>query len=80
MSRLITIDHIGLANIVANEHIVQELLQDDANAHNISHEMFKLLNNQDYRQAVQQNLLKVKENLGMGDGARHMAELILSFV
>jgi lipid-A-disaccharide synthase len=80
MSRLLTIDHIGLANIVANEHIVQELLQDDASAYNISQEMFKLLDDQEYRKTVQNNLLKVRANLGMGEGSRHMAKLILSFL
>jgi UDP:flavonoid glycosyltransferase YjiC (YdhE family) len=38
-----------------------------------------LLDNKSYRQQVQQNLKKVRQSLGKGDGARHMAELILSF-
>lgn len=80
MSRLITIEHIGLANIVAHEHIVQELLQDDASAQKISEEMFKLLDNQEYRSQVIQDLKKVKQNLGKGEGSKHMAELILSFI
>ena len=80
MRRLITIDRIGLANIVANEHIVQELLQDDANAKNISEELFRLLDDPDYRRKAIQNLLKVKQNLGKGQGSRHMAELIMSFL
>jgi len=80
MSRLITIDHIGLANIVANEHIVEELLQDDATADNISLELFKLLDDRTYRQQVESGLGKVRENLGKGDGSRHMAELISQFI
>lgn len=78
MSRLITIPHIGLANIVANRHVVKELLQDEASAKNISTELFRLLNDAPYRQQVISGLQDVKANLGMGEGSRHMAELILA--
>jgi lipid-A-disaccharide synthase len=77
MSRLITIPHIGLANIVANKHIVKELLQQDANSENISAELFQLLNDTAYRQQVITGLQEVKANLGMGEGSKNMAELIL---
>ncbi len=76
MSRLIRIDHIGLANIVANQQVVQELLQDDATAENISRELFRLLQDQEYRQQVKNGLQHVRENLGEGAGAERMATLI----
>ncbi len=79
MSRLITIDHIGLANIVANQPIVKEFLQNEVTAVNISNELFKLINDSTYIENVSIGMKKVKENLGKGDGAKHMAELILSF-
>ncbi len=78
MSRLITIPHIGLANIVANKHIVKELLQDDANSQNVSSELFRLLNDAPYREQVKAGLNEVKVNLGMGEGSKHMAQLILT--
>jgi lipid-A-disaccharide synthase len=80
MSRLITIDHIGLVNIVANEHVVEELLQDDATPENISAELFRLLDNPAYQNKVKEGLKKVKDNLGKGEGSKHMAELISSFL
>ena len=80
MRRLVTIDHIGLANIVTKEHIVEELIQHDATAEKISQELFRLLDDKDYRQAVEQGLNKVKGSLGKGEGSRHMAELVLSFL
>ena len=80
MSRLITIEHIGLANIITRQQIVKELIQDDATPDNISQEMLRLLDDAPYRQQVQQDLKKVRQSLGKGQGARHMAELILSFV
>ena len=80
MSRLITINHIGLANIVAGQKVVEELLQEDAYPENISQEMFRLLNDSNYREEVIAGLKKVKENLGMGEGSRHMANLINSLL
>ena len=77
MSRLITIPHIGLANIVANKHIVKEFLQDDATSQNVSAELFHLLNDAPYREQVTAGLNEVKVNLGMGEGSKHMAQLIL---
>lgn len=78
MSRLITIPHIGLANIVANKHIVKELLQDEANSENMAQEVFRLLNDTAYRQQVITGLREVKTNLGIGEGSKNMAKLILN--
>ncbi len=80
MSRLITIPYIGLANIVANKAVVKEFLQQDANPHAVSHELFELLENQAYRHQVKQGLNQVRDNLGAGDGARTMAKLVLSLL
>ncbi len=77
MSRLITIPHIGLANIVANKHIVKELLQDEANSENIANELSRLLDDASYRQQIVNGLQEVKANLGMGEGSKNMAQLIL---
>jgi lipid-A-disaccharide synthase len=76
MSRMITIDHIGLANIVADQHVVEEFLQDDANAETISTEISKLLDNEPYRSQVIDGLSKVRENLGQGQGSERMAQLV----
>ena len=80
MSRLITIPHIGLANIVAGRGVVRELLQDDANPDAIAGEIFKILDNDSYRREIVAGLEKVRQNLGSGNGARNMAELVLSLL
>jgi lipid-A-disaccharide synthase len=80
MSRLVTIPHIGLANIVADKAVVKEFLQQDANPDAVSRELFKLLENQAYRDQVIQGLGQVRGNLGAGDGARTMAKLVLSLL
>jgi lipid-A-disaccharide synthase len=80
MSRLITIPHVGLVNIVAGKSVVQEFLQDEATVDNISREMFKIIDHSEYRQQIKNDLLVVRENLGEGDGSGNMARLVLSFL
>ncbi len=80
ISRLITIDHISLVNIVGDGHIVEEMLQGDANGGNIAREMFRLMNDRDYRDRVVEGLQRVKHNLGEGHGSERMAELALSML
>jgi len=80
MHRLITIPHIGLANIVANQAVVREFLQGAANPENVSRELFELLDNPTYREQVRRDLKKVRENLGQGDGAGNMARLVISLL
>ena len=80
MSRLITIPHIGLANIVADGPVVKELLQNQANPDNVSRELFELLDNQEYRTRIKSGLARVRNNLGAGNGAQNVAKLILSLI
>lgn len=80
MKRLITIPHIGLANIVAGRLVVREFLQQEANPQAVSRELFELLDNAAYRAEVVAGLERVRENLGAGDGARNMAQLVLSLI
>ena len=80
MSRLITIPYVGLANIVANQSIVREFLQKNASVANISAEIFRLLEDDDYRNTMIRNMRLVRENLGEGAGSENMAKLALSFL
>ena len=80
LSRLVTIPHIGLANIVAGKAVVKEFLQRNANPETVSDELFELIENQAYRDQVINGLNQVRENLGAGDGARNMAQLALSLL
>ena len=80
ISRLITIDHISLVNIVGEGHIVEELLQENANPEAITREMFRLMDDADYRARVKQGLERVRQNLGEGRGSERVAELAVSML
>jgi lipid-A-disaccharide synthase len=80
MSRLITIPHISLVNIVARTPVVQEFLQAAANPETVSGELFRLLDDPEYRLRLRAGFDLVRDNLGTGNGAQNMAELVLSLV
>lgn len=52
LRRKIKIKYVGQPNIIANKEIVQEFLQEDANAEAMSNYMIELHTNQDKRQAM----------------------------
>lgn len=62
--KLVKTPYVGLSNIIANQKVSQELLQEEANADNISTEIVKLIRNQQYRQQVLKQLSKTREHLG----------------
>ena len=80
LSRLITIPYIGLPNIVAGKAVVREFFQDDVNPETLGNELMELTENSSYREQIRTELSQVKENLGAGDGARKMAQLVLSLL
>lgn len=80
IERLLTIPHVSLVNIVAQREVVKELLQGNANPENVSRELQRLLDDSDYRAAISDGLDTVRRNLGSGNGAQNMAELVLSLL
>lgn len=78
--RLVKIDHIGLCNIVAGETVVQELIQDDANAARIAAEIETILCNPDYDRTIRHKLATVRGKLGNGGASANVAQLTLSMM
>ncbi|MFO8113454.1 MAG: lipid-A-disaccharide synthase [Desulfosalsimonadaceae bacterium] len=65
---LIRVEHIGLANIIAKERIVPELLQKDATPANIAQAVIHLMENPELREETRKKLRMVRDQLG-GAGA-----------
>jgi lipid-A-disaccharide synthase len=72
---LARVEFIGLVNLIAGRQIVPELIQRRASAKNISKSVWQLLSDDSRRMAIQQELLKVREELG-GPGASERAAQI----
>jgi lipid-A-disaccharide synthase len=61
--RLVKIPFIGLCNIIANEKIVEELIQNEASAKNIFSAIDKILQNENYRMEMIGKLQQIKSKL-----------------
>ena len=74
-SRLVKIDHFGLANIVAGKRIVPEYVQDEASPETLSGEILRLLNDRDHARQMRQELVRVRELLGEPGCSRKVAAM-----
>jgi len=80
MSRLIQIDHIGLVNIVSGKSIVKEFVQDAAQADAIAAEILQLLDDDQYRDTMLDELAIVKQKMGDGGASKNVAGLITTLL
>jgi lipid-A-disaccharide synthase len=76
--RLIKVDHIGLANIVAEQRIVPELIQDEASAESLAGEVLKILNDQHYAETMRNQLKTVNDKLGQPGCSERVARMLLN--
>ncbi len=77
---LIRVDHIGLVNIIANERIVPELIQADANPTKIAQTVGQLLRSPDTFHEICQKLKMVRQRLGSPGAAEKTAEIALFYL
>lgn len=75
LKRMVTIDHIGLVNIVAEKNIVREFIQHEARPQAIADEIDRILVDDDYRNNMIEELAKVREKLGKEGGSNNIAQL-----
>jgi lipid-A-disaccharide synthase len=77
---LVKIKYIGIANIIAGEAIVPELVQSDLSPERLVQESQALLNDHDARRTMIANLRKLREKLGAPGAANRVAELAMSLM
>lgn len=75
LKRMITIDNIGLVNIVAEKNIVREFVQREAAPDKIAAEIDRILCDDEYRSRMIGELAKVREKLGKEGGSDNIAQL-----
>lgn len=76
---LISVEHFGLINLIAEERIARELIQDDFTPETLADELFRLLEPEKNR-AMREQLQKATEKLGTGGASKRAAEAILNFL
>ncbi|MFN0150753.1 MAG: lipid-A-disaccharide synthase [bacterium] len=76
--RLVRVPHIALANLVAGERVVPELIQDAATQESIAGEMVALLRDDSRRAVMRETLAGVRAKLGEPGAAARAAEIVAS--
>jgi len=74
---LVRVPHIGMANILAGERVVPEILQNDVTAEKIAATTADWLDHPASLDPIREKLLAVRAGLGDGGASRRAAELIL---
>ncbi len=77
---LVTIDAIGLVNVIAGQKIVPEFIQHEFRWQKVLPEAEELLFNQDRRQVVINNLKKIRASLGQPGASARAADLALELI
>jgi len=75
----VKLDHVGLANIIANEEVIPELLQERATPEIIARTSLDLMNSRRLA-AMEKKLLMVKTLLGGGGASRRTAAIALGML
>jgi len=76
LGRLITTEHYGLVNLIADERVATELMQDDLNGEQLANELLLLLD-KERNEAARAGLHEVTRQLGEGGASLRAAEVVL---
>ena len=74
--RLVSVDFLGMPNLLAGREIAREFLQDDATPAAVAREMQRLLSDDDARATIVRDLAAVTAKLGGTGAAQRAAEAI----
>jgi len=77
---LIKVPYIGLANLVAGERVVPELVQDDATPERLADEALTLLEDEDIRGDMIEKLKNIKRRLGRGGASERTARIAIEMM
>ena len=80
LKRIVKIERIGLVNIVADKYIVKEFLQFEAKPQAIADEINLILDDNNYRNNMINELNSVRQKLGKTGGSDNMANLVLEML
>ena len=76
---LITVEHFGLINLIAEKRLARELIQDDFTPQVLSDELFRLLE-PDVNASFREELLMAVDKLGHGGASKRAATAIMDLV
>ena len=80
LRRLVTVETIGMVNLIAGERIVPELVQDDFTAEAVANEAVSMLTDRERAARIRKGLANVRARLGGPGASRRAAEAIMRVV
>ena len=75
LSKMVSIKHLGLVNIIPGKEIVKEFIQQNAVPSDIAKEALRLLNDKEYYKTMKHELSLIRQQLGGGNGSKNVAKL-----
>ena len=75
--RLVSVDAIGMVNLIAGEKIVPELIQDELTPDAVAREAISMLTDRSRAHRIRAGLARVRAKLGGPGASRRAAEAIL---
>jgi lipid-A-disaccharide synthase len=78
--KLISVDHIAMANIVANKRVVPEFIQKDFCVDKVLPEIVDLITNQEKSVRMKKEFQQVRQKLGSPGASKRVAELAFSLM
>jgi lipid-A-disaccharide synthase len=78
--RLIRVDHVGMANLLAGERVFPELIQDDFTPKQLAQEVLNLIKDPGCMMAVRRGLATVIRRLGGPGASRRAARVALELM
>ena len=80
VKRMVKVSHISLANLVAGEEVVPELIQDEVTPEGIAKKMFIMLEERDTRENIVKKLGRIRGLLGEGGASERTAKIALDMM
>ncbi|MCB0584285.1 MAG: lipid-A-disaccharide synthase [Phaeodactylibacter sp.] len=77
--RLVNVEFIALANLIAGKEVVRELIQSDYHAENLKEELRKLFQ-PEQRQRIREGYRLIRERLGEPGASQRAARLIVKYI
>lgn len=77
---LVKVNYFSLVNLIADEMIVAELLQDEANPERISNQLFTLMSDPEALKKIKEGFQRVKQKLGGKGASLRAAQLALDLI
>ena len=77
---VIKVNYISLVNLIANARVVQELIQSDFNPKDLSHELNRLVFEEDYRKNMIEKYNEIENLLDVGSASNNAAQLMFKYL